>query len=225
MTLEVLRELGHEATVAADGAIRVRRGSRVAGRFEIPGDYSSAVPLLAAVAAAGGEVRLEGLRWPSADADAGALGVLEAMGLSVSAAPGILTASARAAGLRPVEVRAADFPDAVPALAAVAALADGTSRFSGIGNLRLKESDRVAAIEELVASAGGRARSDGETLEISGPARPPRSVATLRTHRDHRMAMAGAVLAVRLPGLLIEDPGCVAKSYPGFFRDLERLRA
>ena len=145
------------------------------------------------------------------------------MGLSVTGSPGALSASAGGAVLHPVEVRATDFPDAVPSLAAVAALADGTSRFSGVGHLRLKESDRLAALEELIASAGGRARALGDTLEVVGPAPPRGTVARLRTHRDHRMAMAGAILALRLPGLLVEDPDCVAKSYPGFFRDLERL--
>lgn len=223
MTVETLRELGHVVGKSPGGALRACRGPRVAPRYEVPGDYSSAVPVLAAVAAAGGSVRLEGLRRPSVDADAGAIAVLEAMGLLVTGAPDVLTATADAGARRPVEVRAADFPDAVPSLAAVAALADGTSRFSGIGHLRLKESDRLAALEELIGSAGGRARAAGDTLEVFGPAVPGETVARLRTRRDHRMAMAGAVLALRLPGLLIEDPGCVAKSYPGFFKDLEAL--
>jgi 3-phosphoshikimate 1-carboxyvinyltransferase len=222
-TVAVLRELGHEVEIAADGALRVRRGHDVAARYEVPGDYSSAVPVLAATAVAGGQVRLEGLRWPSEDADARALTVLEAMGLTVEGSAALLTASASGGVLRPVQTRATDFPDAVPSLAAAAALAGGTSRFSGIGHLRLKESDRLAALEELIVSAGGRARADGDTLEVSGPARPREVATRLSTHRDHRMAMAGAILSMRLPGILIEDPDCVAKSYPGFFRDLERL--
>ncbi len=223
MTLEALRELGHEARVSEDGGVRVRRGTAPAARYEVPGDYSSAVPILAALAVAGGNVLLEGLRWPSIDADAGALPVLEAMGLTLSASAGVLRASRPSGGLRPVEIVASGFPDAVPSLAAVAALADGTSRLSGIGHLRLKESDRLAALEELIVSAGGRARIAGDTLEVSGPAKAPRTAARLATRRDHRMAMSAAILSLRLPGLLVEDPACVAKSYPGFFRDLERL--
>jgi 3-phosphoshikimate 1-carboxyvinyltransferase len=179
--------------------------------------------MLAAVAAVGGDVRLNGLRFPSADADAGALPVLEAMGLTVSGSPAGLAASARAGALRAVATRATDFPDAVPALAAAAALAEGSSRFEGIGHLRLKESDRIAALSELICSAGGRAAAEGNTLVVSGPARPQERPMRLPTRRDHRIAMAGAILALRLPGLLIEAPACVAKSYPEFFRDLERL--
>lgn len=224
MTVETLRELGHEVAEEA-GAIRVRRGRRAAARYEVPGDYSSAVAILAAVTAVGGEVRLTGLRFPSADADARALPVLEEMGLTVSGSESGLTASASPGARRGVTAHARDFPDAVPALAAVAALAQGTSRFEGIGHLRLKESDRIAALVELIGAAGARAAAGGDTLEVSGPALPSGGPTLLRTHRDHRMAMAGAILALRLPGLLIEDPDCVAKSYPEFFRDLEGLRS
>ncbi len=225
-TLETLRALGHEVRVA-DGAIRVRRGTRATPRYEVPGDYSSAVPILAAVAAAGGDVRLLGLRWPSPDADARALPVLEKMGLAieVSASAGEIAASAPPGGPRPVEARATDFPDAVPALAAAAALAPGASRFEGVAHLRLKESDRLEALGQLLTAAGARADSDRDVLRVSGPARGSRfpGLTRLATYRDHRMAMAAGILALRVPGLLIEDPGCVAKSYPAFFRDLERL--
>lgn len=222
MTLEALREFGHEAE-AAEGRFRVRRGLAPPARSEVPGDYSSAVPLLSALAVAGGRLVLEGLRWPSLDADAGALPVLERMGLVLEARDGILSASRGSGTLAPVEAVATDFPDAVPSLVAAAALAHGTSRFSGVVHLRLKESDRLAALESLVVSAGGRAGIADDTLEVAGPARAPSSVARLATHRDHRMAMSAAILSLRLPGLLIENPDCVAKSYPDFFRDLERL--
>lgn len=223
MTLEALREFGHETEASAGGRLRVRRGDAPAARIDVPGDYSSAVPLLAALAVAGGRLVLEGLRWPSLDADAGALPVLERMGLVLEARDGLLSASRGSGTLAPVEVVATDFPDAVPSLAAAAALARGTSRFSGVAHLRLKESDRLAALESLVVSAGGRAAIAGDTLEVTGPAEAPSSVTRLATHRDHRMAMSAAILSLRLPGLLIEDSDCVAKSYPGFFRDLERL--
>lgn len=222
MTTETLRELGHEV-VEDSGAIRVRRGRRLAGRYATPGDYSSAVPFLAAVAGAGGRIRLTGLRWPSGDADARALPVLQSMDLAISASAAGLEASASGGRPKPVSVRATDFPDAVPALAAVAALGQGQSRFEGIGHLRLKESDRLAALAELLSSAGARAEVDGDTLFVAGPASAPSGATRLRTRRDHRMAMAAAILSLKLPGLLVENPGCVSKSYPAFFRDLESL--
>lgn len=221
-TLEVLRDFGHGADPGP--LFGARRGSRTPERYTVPGDYSSAVPLAAAVGAAGGEIALSGLRWPSADADAGALPVLEKMGVAIASAPGSLTVSAGGGGLRPVSAAATDFPDAVPALAALAMLAPGESVFSGVGHLRLKESDRLASLVALATAVGARAVASEGALAITGPARPPAGgVVRVETFRDHRIAMAAGLLSLRLPGLLIEDPDCVAKSYPRFFRDLDAL--
>jgi 3-phosphoshikimate 1-carboxyvinyltransferase len=220
MTVETLRALGHDA--AGGETPRAARGPSPAERFETPGDYSSAVALAAAVGAAGGRLTLAGLRLPSGDADAAALPVLERMGVRIAASASALEVSAAGAP-HAVEARATDFPDAVPALAALAALAPGESRFAGIGHLRWKESDRLEALTAVLAAAGAAARVDGDALCVAGP---PGSAAPLRrlpTFRDHRMAMAGAILAMAVPGVLLEDPGCVAKSYPGFFRDLESV--
>ena len=221
-TLEVLRDFGHSAEAGAE--FSVRRGGTVATRYETPGDYSSAVPLLAAVGVAGGEVTLTGLRWPSADADAGALPVLERMGVRLVHGPGGLAASGERGAARAATVAAGDFPDAVPALAALAAVSPGETVFSGVGHLRLKESDRLAALAGLVVAVGARAAATEDSLVVVGPAAGAGGAVTrLPTFRDHRIAMAAGLLALRLPGLLIEDPACVAKSYPAFFRDLEAL--
>jgi len=224
MTVETLRALGHDVSEDS-GAIRVRRGDQLTRSYEVLGDYSSAVPLLAAVAAVGGRIRLTGLRWPSADADAHAFPVLESMGLAISASSRAVEASAPGGGPRPVSVRATGFPDAVPSLAAAAAFGVGQSRFEGVGHLRLKESDRLAALSELLSSVGAKAAVEGDALVVAGPAVHALSSEPRRlgTRRDHRLAMAAGILSLKLPDLLIEDPGCVSKSYPAFFRDLERL--
>ncbi|HSS43755.1 MAG TPA: 3-phosphoshikimate 1-carboxyvinyltransferase, partial [Thermoanaerobaculia bacterium] len=151
-TLETLKAFGHQVTEGS--SLQVARGSRRVERYHVPGDFSSAVPLLAAVGVAGGDVTVEGLTWPSEDADASAVAVLERMGVAISAGPRSLRASCRPGRLSPVCLTATDFPDAVPALAALAALAPGRSRFEGIGHLRWKESDRIAACASLVSGAG-----------------------------------------------------------------------
>jgi 3-phosphoshikimate 1-carboxyvinyltransferase len=220
-TLEVLRDFGH--TVEAGPSFLVRRGARVAERYETPGDYSAAVPLVAAVGAACGEVTLGGLRWPSPDADAGALPVLAKMGVSIAPGPDGLTASAAGRPV-PASAVATEFPDAVPSLAALALLASGESVFSGVGHLRLKESDRLASVAALASAVGARAVVSEDSLSITGPATPPPGgTVRLPTFRDHRIAMAAGILALALPGVLIEDPDCVAKSYPRFFQDLDGL--
>ena len=222
LTADALRSFGHR--VEGSGPWSVSRGGPARERYDTPGDFSSALPLLAAVGVCGGEVRLTGLEWPSAQADALALPVLERMGIAVSAARGALLASAERRGLRAVTVPASDFPDAVPALAALAAFADGESQFLGIAHLRWKESNRLTSLATVLENAGADVSAAPDRLSVRGPtAGPSVKFATLPTFRDHRIAMAAALLSLRLPRLLIEDPDCVSKSYPGFFRDLEGL--
>ncbi|MEO8432743.1 MAG: 3-phosphoshikimate 1-carboxyvinyltransferase [Acidobacteriota bacterium] len=220
LTAETLRAFGHGVDGA--GPWRVSRGVRSPERYEIPGDFSSAIPLLAAVGAAGGDILLEGLTWPSPEADAGAVPVLEKMGVRISAERGGLAARADSRAVAAVQVVAADFPDAVPALAALAVFAPGESRFDGIAHLRFKESDRLASLADILGRAGALASAEGGALVVRGGL-AGRASASLPTFRDHRMAMAAGVLAVGRPGVRIEDPDCVGKSYPGFFRDLDSL--
>jgi 3-phosphoshikimate 1-carboxyvinyltransferase len=221
-TLDALRAFGHEVE-ARDESFRVSRGSAPPARYAVPGDYSSAIPLLCATAAVGGEVVLTGLAESCGVADAAALPVLAAMGVAVRFEDGAL--AARASGPpAPVAVRATDLPDSVPPLAALATRASGPSRFEGIGHLRWKESDRVAALADLLGAAGARCEVLDDALIVHpAEARPAAGPIRAGTRSDHRIAMAAAILAVSRGGMLIEDPGCVAKSYPAFFRDLSRL--
>ncbi|MEO8349787.1 MAG: 3-phosphoshikimate 1-carboxyvinyltransferase [Acidobacteriota bacterium] len=222
-TVAVLQAFGHGVARGVDGAIAVARGGGGPRAYTVPGDWSSALPLLAAAGIAGGQVTVTGLEWPSPDADARALDVVEAMGVAVERGPGAVRTHGDRGLRAPVSVSATGFPDAVPVLAALAAFADGESRFRGVAHLRLKESDRIAAIAELLDAAGSSAAPGDRELLVAGPPRPRSGVRRFRTFEDHRIAMAAALLALRLPGALIEDPGCVAKSYPGFWRDLETI--
>ncbi len=222
LTIEALRAFGHG--VEGGGPWRVLRGSCSPETYETPGDFSSGVPLLAAAGICGGEVRLTGLRWPSVEADALALPVLARMGIDIATAQHEISARAERGRLRPASALATDFPDAVPALAAAAAFAPGRTRLHGIGHLRWKESDRLAALSSLLASAGAAAAAedDGLTIDGGGMTSKPH-LALLPTARDHRIAMAAGLLSLGRARALIEDPDCVSKSYPGFFRDLEGL--
>ena len=224
-TIEMLRGFGHEVSGALESGrpVRVGRGRASPERFAVPGDYSSALPLLAAAGTAGGEVTVTGLDWPSADADARAIPVLERLGLEIEGRPGSVAARFRGGELAPVEVSATDFPDAVPTLAALAALAAGQSRFEGIAHLRLKESDRIESLAALLSDAGGAAEARDNCLVVRGPIVRSGPLRRLRPSNDHRIAMAAGLLSLAIPGLLIENPGCVAKSYPRFFAALDSL--
>ena len=111
--------------------------------------------------------------------------------------------------------------DEIPLLACVASRAEGTSVFRGVGELRVKESDRLALVAKNLVAIGVRAWTEGDTLWVEGTDRPP--VGRVVTAHDHRLAMAFAVLGT-LPGarVRVDDRDCVAISYPRFFDDLRR---
>ena len=116
--------------------------------------------------------------------------------------------------------------DAIPTLAALAAFNARPVRFVGLANLRVKECDRLAALaSELSRVRPGLGREDGDCLlvdsdpDLASPAAPVR----LATYEDHRMAMSLALLGLRLDNILIDDPGCVAKTFPGYWEALGAL--
>ena len=114
--------------------------------------------------------------------------------------------------------------DEIPALVAVAAVSPGESRFDDVGELRVKESDRIAALVALVRSFGLGAEATAEGLRVQGGR--PRGGAVVRSEGDHRIAMAGAVLALAADGeTTIDDVGCVDTSFPGFAAILRGLGA
>lgn len=116
--------------------------------------------------------------------------------------------------------------DAVPTLAVLAALNETPVRFTGVANLRVKECDRLAALAtEPSRIAPGLGREDGDDLlvaadpALSGTTRPTR----IETYSDHRIAMSFALAGLRIGGITILDPGCVAKTYPGYWTVLASL--
>jgi 3-phosphoshikimate 1-carboxyvinyltransferase len=128
--------------------------------------------------------------------------------------------------LRGTVVRAGEIPgliDEVPLLAALAARADGETRFEQVGELRVKESDRLAQIAGNLTALGYPATGAGNVLTVHGSDHPPRGRVT--TEGDHRIAMAFAVLGT-VPGarIVLDDRDCVAVSFPGFFAALDRAK-
>jgi 3-phosphoshikimate 1-carboxyvinyltransferase len=110
-------------------------------------------------------------------------------------------------------------PDAVLALAVAALFAKGATTIRNVANLRIKETDRLHALETEIRRLGGHAEAGPDWLRIEP--RPLRG-AVIETYADHRMAMSFALAGLRVPGVAIRDPGCVAKTWPGFFAELER---
>ena len=127
--------------------------------------------------------------------------------------------------LTPVSVEPHEVPsmvDEIPLLACIASRAEGTSIFKGVGELRVKESDRLALVAKNLVTLGVRAHTEGDTLWVEGTDRPP--VGRVETAGDHRLAMSFAVLGtLKEARVTVDDRDCVAISYPAFFTDLRRI--
>jgi 3-phosphoshikimate 1-carboxyvinyltransferase len=191
----------------------------------VPGDPSQAAFWVAAAAARpGSDVVVTGVYvGPARD---GFLEVLRRMGATVEVTVATAGASMlRVAGapLQAVDITPEDIPglvDEIPALAVTAALAEGTTRIRGAGELRVKESDRLATIAEMLTAFGITVVEHEDGLDITGPVVP--IPARVDSHGDHRIAMAAAMAALAAPGITrIDGFGAVATSYPTFLDHLE----
>ena len=118
-----------------------------------------------------------------------------------------------------MDVDMTEMPDAVLALAVAAAFADRPSTIRGAGTLRIKETDRLAALETELRRIGAGASAGPDSLTVE-PA--PLHGGLVRTYDDHRMAMAFTIAGLAVPGVVIDDPGCVTKTWPGFFAEVAR---
>ncbi|MGA5300714.1 3-phosphoshikimate 1-carboxyvinyltransferase [Nucisporomicrobium flavum] len=214
MTKAVMAAFG----VTVDGLVVPPGGYRPT-RYAVEPDASAASYFLGAAAVAGGRVTVAGLGTGSLQGDVRFADVLEQMGATVSRTPDSVTVST-AGRLRGVDVDMADISDTAQTLAAVAVYADTPTRVRGIGFIRKKETDRLAAVVTELRRAGIDAVEDEDGFTIHpGQPRPTR----FATYEDHRMAMSMALLGLRTAGMEIEDPGCVAKTYPDYFTDLAAL--
>jgi 3-phosphoshikimate 1-carboxyvinyltransferase len=167
-------------------------------------------------------VRVERISRRSRQGDLAFLDVLSAMGCRVDEdGDGIQVTGAQE--LQGVDTDLGDIPDTAQTLAVVAPFAVSPTTVRGIASARLKECDRIAASCTELARLGVdvRERPDGFVIQ---PCREMRAAA-IRTYEDHRMAMAFALVGLRVPGVTIEDPACVSKTFPGYFDVLDQLRA
>jgi 3-phosphoshikimate 1-carboxyvinyltransferase len=211
MTVRTLAE--HGVTVeSTERGWRVSPGPIAALDRVIEPDLSNAAPFLAAALVTGGRVTVRD--WPADTTQPGAQldRLLSAMGADVvRTATGLqVTGGSRIA---PLEADLGDVGELTPVLAALCALADGTSRLTGIAHLRGHETDRLQALEEVLTAVGAQVQQLPDGLVITpGPHRPAR----LDSYADHRMVMAAAVLALAIDGVEVADPGAVGKTLPDF---------
>jgi 3-phosphoshikimate 1-carboxyvinyltransferase len=228
MTIALMHRFGCRVAVALDLRTREPRGIRVisgvyqGGQYAVEPDASSATYFLAAAAIRkGARVTIRGLGSRSLQGDVGFARVLEEMGAEVELSEDSVAVEGNGR-LRGVDVDMSGMPDAAMTLAASAVFAAGPTTIRGLHTLRVKETDRLAALQKELRKLGARVEIEGDALRIE----PPEQVvpAEVETYDDHRMAMSFAVVGTRAPGVAVRNPACVSKTYPGFWADLEALR-
>jgi len=185
--------------------------------YLVEGDFSSASFLFLAAAVLGSTVKVEGLNRDSVQGDKRFLDLLERMGCSVSWQGS--TVEVTGGDLRGIEEDMSDVPDLVPPLAVAAAFARGETKFTRVGHLVHKESNRVVAMETELKKMGVEAWHDPETMTVVGH-RAGIHGASVATYNDHRIAMSLAVAGLAVGSQHVENPECVAKSFPDFWEKL-----
>jgi len=229
ITLNTMRRYGVEVAREDWTTFTVPAAARYAspGEIHIEGDASSASYFLAAGAisglSGGGPVRVEGVGRGSIQGDVRFAEALERMGASITMGENWIEAGAgdeaRASGrLKALDADLNHIPDAAMTAAVVALFADGPSTLRNIGSWRVKETDRIAAMATELRKLGAKVEEGADYLKITPP---PSSVlnpgAAIDTYDDHRMAMCFSLAALGGVAVRINDPGCVAKTFPGYF--------
>ena len=223
ITLNLMRRFGVEA--ARDGwrAFRVPAGGYASpGEIHVEGDASSASYFLAAGAIGGGPVRVLGVGRDSIQGDVRFVEVLQSMGAQVQVGPNWIEASGNGR-LRALDADLNHIPDAAMTAAVMALFADGPSTLRNIASWRVKETDRIAAMATELRKLGAAVDEGADYLRITPPQRL--LSAEIDTYDDHRMAMCFSLAALGGVKVRINDPGCVAKTFPEYFNVLATLTA
>jgi 3-phosphoshikimate 1-carboxyvinyltransferase len=219
LTIDLMRQFG--VTVVHNGYELFQvPGEQTyrAGCYTVEPDVTNASYFWAAAAITGGKVTVRGISRASKQGDLKFLSLLEAMGAIVlDSSEGITVIGS---SLRGIEVDMGDSPDIVPTLAVVAAFAEGVTRIHNVAHLRLKESDRLAAIATELSKMGIVTRRTDDSLVITGGT--PQG-AEIETYNDHRIAMAFSVAGLKVQGIRIRNHTCVGKSFPTYWAVFDRL--
>lgn len=221
MTLDTMSSFGIAVETPNDDTFWVAPRQHYRARtYRIEPDATAATYFFAAAAVTGGRVKITGLTAASTQPDVRFVEVLERMGCRVDR--GVDWISVRGPRyLHGIDVDMNALPDSALTLAVVACLANGRTSIRNVWNLRVKETDRMAALKSELSKLGATVETTSTDLIID----PPSSVrpARIATYDDHRIAMSFAVAGLAVDGIVIEDPDCVAKTFPDFFTRLALL--
>lgn len=226
LTLKNMADFGVLTSTEGQRIYRPTHGVKYRrGTYEIEGDATAASYFLGAAAILGGRCCVTNVFSNSAQGDARFADILRRMGCRVQTGirgdkRGIEVSRDPKTPLRPIDAEMNDMPDVVLTLAAVCLFAQGTSTIHNVGNLRIKETDRLAALATELRKVGATVEEGEDSLEITPG--PPRAAA-LETYEDHRMAMSMSLVGLGQDGVTIKNPACVSKTYPDYFSDVGKL--
>lgn len=219
LTVEVMRAFGADIEPTITG-YRVEPTGYRSSDFVVEPDASAAAYPMLAAAISGGRVEIGGLRADSSQPDMAVSVVFEEMGCRLESTDSGMALEGPDGPLSPFRGDLSAMPDGALAVAAACLFADGPSELTGLGSLRHKESDRLHALATEIDRLGASATVDGDKLAI----RPAKiAAAVIDPHGDHRIAMALAPIGLVVPGLAVDDPDVVAKTWPGFWAMLDDL--
>ena len=223
ITLNLMRRFGVDIARHDWGKFRVSNAKYTSpGEIQVEGDASSASYFLAAGALAGGPVRVEGVGQGSIQGDVRFTEVLEKMGAQVSFFESAIEVKADRKPLKPVDMDMNHIPDAAMTAAVLALFADGPSTIRNIANWRVKETDRIAAMAEELRKLGAAVEEGSDFIRVK-PGRKVNPNVSIDTYGDHRMAMCFSLVSLAGVPVTINDPDCVAKTFPDYFKTFKSI--
>lgn len=214
LTINMMRSFGVQCEWPSENCLIVKPGQGYLGQqYDIEGDASSASYFFALAAITEGIVKVKGLRPDSSQGDLGLLDILEQMGCLVEWDDDGVTVEGKP--LAAVDVDMNTMSDVAPTLAVVALFAEGTTHIRNVGNMRIKECDRIHAMVTELGKLGATVMESETGLSVTGGG--DYKGTDLDTWDDHRMAMSLALAGLKIPNVGINDPQCVSKTFPDFF--------
>ncbi len=221
MTLHIMERFGAEIERGDKNRFKVKSGRNYAGQeYIVEGDASSASYFFLAAALCRGRVRVMNINPESLQGDIKFLNIMEGVGCSIVRGDSWVDVIGGPLHGGDVVFDMGNMPDMVPTLAVLAAFRQGRTSITNVSHLRLKESDRIAALVNELHRIGVNAKERDDGLVIEGG--KPHG-AEIETYNDHRIAMSFAIAGLAIPKMKIQDKLCVGKSFPGFWDELQKL--
>lgn len=219
MTIDIMGQFGAKVTNENYNQFIVSAKHRYSkNRYSVEGDFSSAGYFFAIATLTKSTLILKNLNPQSKQADIKFLQILKKMSSKITGGKKQIKIEGR--GVKPIKINMEDFPDQVQTLAILAAFANGETIIDGVKSLRIKETERIKALENELSKMGIKTKSTNDRLIIYGG--QPKA-AVIETYGDHRMAMSFAVAGTKLDGIIIKNPEVVSKTFPEFWEKLKSI--